>query len=640
MTPRVQHALFAALLFGPVLGVPAAAAQAVEPQTFSVERLLFSIDREGLLGVEWAGVPRHLAWDVGLWLGNANDPLTLQSKDSGDRLGSLVQDRLGGSLMFAIALFDWVQLGLDLPLVLSQSRPEDSDAVVGQLQQLSSFGVASVRVVPKIRILSQRDQGLELALIPSLQFPTASADNYFGQNGVSFAPGLAIARAFGLFRAGLEAGYQMRDETDALNLKVEDELFGRLGMGLRFKEVRGPPLELDLTFSMAGAVSAFPGADNQTYLELMTGASYEIVGPLIAMAGAGFGMQQGYGTPDWRVFFGARFSRHEEDRDGDGLVDSVDQCPDDPEDPDEFEDEDGCPEPDNDKDLVLDVKDGAPLDPEDRDTFEDEDGVPDPDNDKDKVLDVDDECPLEPGPKENKGCPQKDRDGDGLLDSVDKCPDDPEDFDQFQDEDGCPDPDNDQDKTLDPDDGCPFDPGPIENKGCPDEDRDGDTVVDRLDNCPDEPGSPKNRGCKEKQLVIISSERLEILDKVFFQTDSDKILSKSFKLLDNVAAVLRAHPEIALVEVEGHTDWEGPDDYNLELSERRAKSVRDYLVKKGGVESPRLKSAGYGETKPIANNKSAAGRAKNRRVEFRIQEQRAVQSTGRVLEVPDAGSNE
>ncbi|MBI2373989.1 MAG: OmpA family protein [Deltaproteobacteria bacterium] len=627
----------AVALFG---AQPASAQTVSEPQTFSVERLLLAVDRQGLLGVEWAGVPKHLSWDIALWLGNANDPLVLHSKESGDRMGSLVENRLGGSLVFALALYDWVQVGLDLPLILKQSRPTTNDAVLGQLQDLSSFGIAAVRLVPKLRILRQSEQGLELSLIPGLQFPTASRDNYFGQNAVSFAPELAVARAFGLFRAGLELGYQVRDEMTALSLDIKDELFARLGMGLRFKEVRGPPLELDLTFGLAGAASAFPGEDNQTYLELMTGASYEVVGPLIAFAGAGFGIQEGFGTPDWRVFLGVRLSHHQEDRDGDGIPDVDDQCPDDPEDPDEFEDEDGCPELDNDKDLVPDLRDGAPLDPEDRDQFEDEDGVPDPDNDKDTVLDVDDECPLKPGPKENKGCPVQDKDNDGLLDPVDQCPEDPEDVDQFEDEDGCPDPDNDKDKVLDVDDGCPFDPGPVENKGCPDEDRDGDTVVDRIDNCPDEPGSVKNHGCKEKQLVIISSERLEILEKVFFETDSAKIMKKSFKLLDNVASVLRAHPEILVVEVEGHTDWEGPDDYNLELSDRRAKSVRDYLVKRGGVESSRLKSAGYGETRPLANNKTAAGRAKNRRVEFKIHEQRAVQSTGRVLEVPDAGSNE
>jgi hypothetical protein len=123
------------------------------------------------------------------------------------------------------------------------------------------------------------------------------------------------------------------------------------------------------------------------------------------------------------------------DRDGDGIVDDIDKCPDDPEDFDGFEDADGCP---------------------------------DPDNDRDGILDVDDKCPNLPGPPPD-GCPHApttDRDGDGIPDPVDKCPDDPEDFDGFEDADGCPDPDNDKDGILDVDDLCPNDPGPPPD-GCP-----------------------------------------------------------------------------------------------------------------------------------------------------------------------------
>src|SRR5450432_3372842 len=101
------------------------------------------------------------------------------------------------------------------------------------------------------------------------------------------------------------------------------------------------------------------------------------------------------------------------DRDGDGIVDDLDKCPDDPEDFDGFQDEDGCPDPDNDGDGILDVDDLCPNDPEDKDGFEDADGCPDPDNDKDRILDKDDKCPNEPetynGFQDEDGCPDRGR---------------------------------------------------------------------------------------------------------------------------------------------------------------------------------------------------------------------------------------
>jgi outer membrane protein OmpA-like peptidoglycan-associated protein len=210
-----------------------------------------------------------------------------------------------------------------------------------------------------------------------------------------------------------------------------------------------------------------------------------------------------------------------------------------------------------------------------------------------------------------------DSDGDGLFDPDDKCPDKPEDKDGFDDGDGCPDDDNDKDTVLDMNDPCRDEPGPVENKGCPDKDRDGDTVVDRLDNCPDEPGPPENQGCKQKQLVVVTTGSLDILDTIHFDTDKARIKQKSFKLLDNIAAVIRSHSEIRKIQVIGHTDSKADDAFNQGLSERRAAAVVEYLVGKG-VERERLEPVGKGESEPIADNDSEKGRAKNRRVEFKI----------------------
>ncbi len=183
---------------------------------------------------------------------------------------------------------------------------------------------------------------------------------------------------------------------------------------------------------------------------------------------------------EWAMNLGVsrQFAVGGRDRDGDGIPDRRDQCPDEPEDIDGFEDEDGCRDPDNDQDGVPDHMDYAPMDPEDFDGFMDEDGVPDPDNDNDGILDHDDECPDEAedfdGDRDEDGCPEefRDRDGDGIGDDEDLCPDSPEDPDGFQDGDGCPDPDNDFDGIDDVHDACPDEPedydGDRDSDGCPD----------------------------------------------------------------------------------------------------------------------------------------------------------------------------
>lgn len=607
----------AATLCGVLLGFSPAWAQQIEGQDFSVERFQLSLDREGMLNLEWAGLPGHLSWDVSLWLGYADDPLVLYRQSDNARQGELVSGRLGAGLVLAISLFEWVEIGAETPFVLYQTRPETAEGVVGTLAPLSGFGVGGPRIVPKIRILRQKDQGVNLAIVPTFRLMALSSGNYFDDDSVRFEPELLVSRSFGLFRAGMGLGYRMRASRKVADLSVNDELFGSLGLGLQFAKIKGPPLSVDLTVNAASQVDDFFGSGQSTYSELIGGVSYVIADRVVPFVGAGLGLSRGHGTPDWRVFGGLRFSRHSSDTDGDGIDDDEDDCPNVPEDKDEFEDTDGCPDLDNDKDEVPDVSDGAPNDPEDRDGYQDADGVPDPDNDRDTVLDINDACPMEPGPVERRGCPDKDADGDGIQDADDGCPEQPEDKDGFEDEDGCPDLDDDEDGVVDVRDDCPRVPGVIENRGCPDADRDGDTVVDRLDNCPDEPGDPRNQGCVRRQLVKISADRIEILQRVFFATNKDLLRQRSFKLLENVADVLIAHPEIQKVIVEGHTDDQGSRDYNVDLSRRRAEAVKRFLMEEG-VQGTRLDTRGFGPDEPIESNRSSKGRAKNRRVEFRI----------------------
>jgi outer membrane protein OmpA-like peptidoglycan-associated protein len=276
-------------------------------------------------------------------------------------------------------------------------------------------------------------------------------------------------------------------------------------------------------------------------------------------------------------------------------------------------------DPDPDHDGVIGAADACPNEPGNGNP----DGCPTRDKDGDGITDDKDKCPDQAetinGYQDDDGCPDAipDSDNDGINDLQDKCKDQPEDKDGFQDDDGCPDPDNDSDGILDTKDKCPNVSGPVENGGCPDTDADKDGVVDRLDNCPDEAGTEANHGCKAKQLVVITKDQLKILDQVHFVTGSAKLAKTSNTLLDNIARVMLAHLEIWKVKVEGYTDNVGKPDKNQKLSEDRAQSVVDYLVKKG-VAPERLQAIGHGQDSPIGDNKTAKGREANRRVEFNI----------------------
>jgi len=229
------------------------------------------------------------------------------------------------------------------------------------------------------------------------------------------------------------------------------------------------------------------------------------------------------------------------------------------------------------------------------------------DRDKDGVLDDDDRCPDVFGLASLKGCP--DRDGDGIADIDDKCPDVPG-LARYQ---GCPIPDTDKDGINDEEDKCPTVPGVARYQGCPIPDTDKDGVNDEEDKCINEPGPADNFGCPripdEVERKINTAAK-----KVFFATGSAKLLAKSFQPLNEVVTILNANPTYKL-SIDGHTDDTGKDEMNQTLSDNRAASVKAYLVSKG-IDESRLTSTGYGETRPIADNKTVAGRAQNRRVEM------------------------
>jgi len=269
------------------------------------------------------------------------------------------------------------------------------------------------------------------------------------------------------------------------------------------------------------------------------------------------------------------------DKDGDGVLDKLDAC----------------------KNVAGPIENG---------------GCPWEDADGDSVLDKDDACPDVAGPLENKGCPWKDSDGDTVLDKDDACPKEAGEVSNK----GCPFKDVDGDGVLDKDDACPKVKGPATNKGCPvkvvqpvAKDTDGDGVIDANDKCPNTKGSVTNSGCPEVSNTVQTT--LNTYAKVIlFNSGKSSIKSESYTVLNDIVGILRQYPN-ARFRIEGHTDSDGSESLNQSLSNSRANSVLDYLVK-NGVSRSNLSAVGFGESYPITSNATAAGKKRNRRVEINL----------------------
>ncbi len=319
--------------------------------------------------------------------------------------------------------------------------------------------------------------------------------------------------------------------------------------------------------------------------------------------------QDGDGIPDdedkCRTLPGPFNLRGCPDTDGDGVTDDEDLCPSEK----GTVINKGCP--DRDGDGVYDKNDKCP------DEFgKNEDGCPDRDNDG--IIDSEDKCPDEKGPLATQGCP--DTDGDGVTNDKDLCPDKPGKAENK----GCP--DSDGDGVVDNLDKCPDQAGMAKLDGCPDRDLDG--VADKDDNCPDQYGDPLNLGCPIVKIVdtvkaaVLDAKEQDILKRAFdnleFETGKSAVNKSSKPNLDELALLLIKHPEFKLT-ISGHCDNVGNAAANLKLSRDRAKEVKNYLVSKG-VKAALIKSEGYGDKRPVAENTTAEGRQKNRRVELKISE--------------------
>jgi outer membrane protein OmpA-like peptidoglycan-associated protein len=636
--PSLRAPVRAGLCSAVLWALLASSAARAQNQGFTVNRYEPTAAGEWSFWVDHPWYSRTRYFAAGLTLNYGHNPLVF-GRDNGSgftQTATVIEHQLLGHLDVAGSFLDRVTLNLSLPITLLESGNPTSTITP------QSGTVGDPRLGFMVRLWGQPDESpISINLGANFYIPlraitgdSAAVTPTSSDTGVRILPRLVLAGFGHHIRWSTVAGFLFRPEAviggSAVAIGTGSEI--QLGVLVNYadKERRfavGP--EVQLSTLITGGQTF--GRDS-TSIEVLLGGHYNIARLVQVGLAAGLGALRQPGTPDARVLLRLAYApirslAGPSDRDHDGILDKEDACPDEPGVRADDPLLNGCPLRDRDGDGVLDREDlcpdvhkGSHPDPLRL-------GCPLGDRDSDGVSDRDDLCPDVPmGPHpdpQRLGCPLSDRDQDGVFDRDDLCPDVPQGEVPDPQRPGCPAGDRDKDGWLDPKDQCPDVPAGIhpdpQRPGCPDLDRDGDSVPDRVDACPDKPGAPhpdpKKNGCPS--LVTIKDGKLTILRPVFFATNQDVILPQSFPVLQAVTDAVQATPEIRRIAIEGHTDNRGKVEYNTDLSDRRARSVVRWLTEHG-IAAERLSGKGYGPSRPIADNRTAAGRAANRRVEFII----------------------
>ena len=513
---------------------------------------------------------------VGAW---AYRPLTALSADD-DRMLSIIRNQFVLHVGASVVLADRLRLGIDIPVqafVDGRATTLGTGMIPAPPDEAS---LGDIRLAADVRLFGQHGDPLTGALGVRVSLPTGDRETYAGDGQARITPQLQLAGELEHFVWAGRLGLTVRTNDERFaNIYVDSYLTYSLAAGIRAvnrKLVIGPEL-----FARTSLTNDQFFKRRSTPTELMLGAHYLVTDGLRLGAGLGFGVVAGYGAPQHRGLLSIEWTPGigestppTLDRDGDSIEDAIDAC--------SFVA--GLASTDA-------ARNGCPPPPADRD--------------HDSVLDHDDACPDRAGSPshdpQRHGCPPApppDRDHDGVFDADDACPD----------EAGSPN-------------------GECAQNGCPTpRDSDGDGALDTVDACPNDAGSadadPERNGCPKAYLI---DDQIKILDQVKFESNSAEIVpgQESQDVLLAVLAVLHAHPEIKLVQIEGHTDNTGGSNHNRELSKRRAESVRSWLVEKG-IDSTRLTAAGFGPDRPIDSNETELGRKNNRRVELHVAASAAV----------------
>ncbi len=511
----------------------------------------------------------------------ATNPLVL--KFSGNEHMSITQ-RTTMELGAAYAFLGRFEAGVRMPFY-----NQDGDGAMLGVSSPSGTARGDLVLHAKAQLLKLRSPSAQLfaGATLALTLPTATSQEFAGVDKptgralalVTVIPGALASR----LSLTANAGAVIRQTSKISNIEQGSGVAWGIGGTVRVLD------QLWATSEMFGEVmpsgrTASAMASRSTFAptEALVGLTYRPDPRFSIGVAAGRGVVAGLGTPDLRGIVALSFvpgspalpplhspppPRVEGDADGDGVLDDVDRCPNEPEDKDMFDDADGCPDPDNDGDGIADAQDQCPLDAEDKDGFKDGDG-----------------------------CPDKDNDNDGIPDAQDKCPDQAEDKDGYQDLDGCPDADNDSDGIPDAQDMCPNEPETINGN----QDEDG---------CPD-------RG---DALVVVTPAGIETIEAIQFT--GSKVAKASTNVLGQVAATLRAHQEIVRVKIVAHVQPTAVAAKDQELSDRRAQAVRDWLVQ-AGIAAARVSAMGSGGTKPLVPRTAKNAQLINDRVDMIILERK------------------
>ena len=578
-------------------GFGLAAAQTIEG--YALEQLDPTPAGDDFFGVRSADTQGHLIPRFALGFDYASDPLVVGTNDQAI-VGTQAFVRVDASL----ALFDRLLLSLDVPVAVAQSG--ESPEVAGVLfPSPDGAEMGDVRFDVRSRLLGKPRGPAELGIGTSIYLPTAGEQTYAGDGAVRGQPHLTFGgrvegpvailysgtggvmiRTSGNPSAvtyGAAAGVALLDDM----LQIGPEVYGSTLLGDE------APLTTD-----AVTVDA-----PSTGLEVIGGAKLRVLDGLVFGFAGGGGIAQGVGIPTTRLIgliaWAPRVpSEDDSDRDRDGIPRSADACPDAKGEASEDAEKNGCPPADRDGDGVSDAVDACPSTLGRRNADLTRNGCP-ADYDRDGVPDSEDSCPNQAGVAstqlDRNGCPgEADGDGDGVADRVDACP---------------------TQKGAQNED--------LSKNGCPVLDGDSDGILDADDACPSERGAPnadaKLNGCPQN--VRVTTGEIVILKQIHFRFGQANLESTvdpvSDELLTEVRDVIQQHPEIEVIEVQGHADDVGTPQVNKQISDRRAEAVRGWLVKKG-IDPKRLAAHGYGSAVPLAPNTTEDGRAKNRRVQFVI----------------------
>lgn len=540
----------------------------------------------------------HFRPGIGATFDYAYRPLVI-TESSGKIRSDLVSHIVTTHIGLTQILFDRVRVGGDAPIVHYTDGEGGAVRGVAYAPPADRQTIGDARLTVDVRLFGRHDGPLTMAAGARLWIPTGSTTSYLGEGSTRLGPRFLAAGASGLFvyAAQLGATFSTADPKTLGDTPVVGQVltYGA-SAGMRAEEGRvvvGPEI-------YGSSVLTEPFATHTSPLELLLGGHVSVGGFRFG-TGVGTGLVGGVGAAQLRLLASIEWSPEiVVDTDGDNIPDSLDAC--------------------------KTVKGPWSSDPETR-------GCPSVatlDTDGDGIPDTEDACMdvqgIRTNDKRTNGC--VDRDGDGLMDPLDHCPFEAGPPSKDPEQNGCPPRDQDQDGILDEVDACPDVPGDAAHKGCPPPppptDRDGDGVLDPDDACPDDPGDadPNDRRRNGCPAAFVRGDQIRTLDQVKFKAGSALIETgkDSEAVLEAVLAILKAHPEMTKVRIEGHTDNRGDVRGNKALSEARAASVAKWLALHG-IEKKRLESKGFGIERPIDSNDTEEGRRVNRRVEIHIEKQ-------------------